>query len=637
MDRALGTGLAFCCVLWLALFVLMPASVFTVDETVLVMALDALAERGSLVVETGYSFLGEPALRLAFLREGRLGLVPQYPPGPTLLTLPLVEAAGLKGAMVLNMAAGLALLAVTAALGRRLFAPSWIGLAGATILLGATFLVEYGPAIWPHALAAAASTAAALTAVLAVQTSRPGGGALAWAALSGLLIGFGLLIRVDVVLALPPVAVWLALAAPAPLRLLFALGFGLLPGLALASWINWLKFGVGLPISYGESGGDADLLNYLPLGALMAAGFAGLLALRLLPALRPSRRIGLGAGAVALLIAAAAVVVSQEAQSLGARAAKGLWVLLVDLSVTDRVAFEPGLATGPSGEVMFFGHVKKALGQSLPWIGALLALAVLPTRKENRPGLWLALLMIGGTLAPFVLRQWHGGYGHNLRYLLPALPWLALLCALVLERLAARSGPLPPRGVMLALTAGALLVAAPMLLLPDRADLLIGYRLPPWLLGLGVGLALAAGLRGGAGRGAAQAAQVVAFAGLGFAAASAWGHDVARTVHQRALTETVTRLYDDALPGPALAISTPIWWAHTGLLTQSDVVLAPWHPTSAAFGPDLVHRAIDAGLTVVSFQPHATETLVSADPSLAARPLDWAGPEAERLVRLPSE
>lgn len=122
----------------------------------------------------------------------------------------------------------------------------------------------------------------------------------------------------------------------------------------------------------------------------------------------------------------------------------------------------------------------------------------------------------------------------------------------------------------------------------------------------------------------AKTAILVTLAGFGYAAASAWGHDAARTVHQRALTQLVSRVYDPG-PGPVLAISTPVWWAHTDLLTRSDAVLAPWHPSAPAFGPDLVHRALVSGFAVVSFQPHATETLLAADPDLQARPFALPG------------
>ena len=84
------------------------------------------------------------------------------------------------------------------------------------------------------------------------------------AILSGLFAGAGMLFRLDAVLAVPAIGLIMVMFAPRFVRSSFFFGAGVLPSLALASWLNYLKFGTPNPFSYGSSGGNTDLSAYGP-------------------------------------------------------------------------------------------------------------------------------------------------------------------------------------------------------------------------------------------------------------------------------------------------------------------------------------------------------------------------------------
>jgi len=90
------------------------------------------------------------------------------------------------------------------------------------------------------------------------------------------------------------------------------------------------------------------------------------------------------------------------------------------------------------GTLWFWGLPKKALFQSLPWLGVLGFLVA----ARDVPWRPVAIVLTVSAIwaLPFVALSWHGGLGSNMRYLLPILPGLAALAAWTLVRLADRVG-----------------------------------------------------------------------------------------------------------------------------------------------------------------------------------------------------
>lgn len=420
---------AFCLILvsavWASLFIAFPAGLFTIDEMIQVAGIDALARTGGLVVENDALAPGHKALRVWYLRAAPDGLVPQYPSGFALLAAPFWMMGGVKGVMALNFIAACGAAVLTGLIARDATGAKGAGVAAAALVMTGAFLPDYALALWPHAVALAISTFAIWAALRAVAT-----GNWRWSLAVGLALGFGGLIRVDVWFLAPALAMWAVLTSARPLRDLFLAGLGLAPGVLAASFLNWVKFGHFFPASYGQSsgGGSVTASGYnFALILLAVAAFCCVIA-------RFSRPIwGWVAGVAGIAIIAA---LSGGADYLIA-SLRGLWVLGVDLRDYKGVDVEPFIRSTPEGGAIFYFTLKKALAQSMPWLGVLPALWLMSRGRSDEERRFVSLFAI---IAPtlmlfFASREWHGGLSSNLRYLLPLAPLFAVGAVIALERL----------------------------------------------------------------------------------------------------------------------------------------------------------------------------------------------------------
>ncbi|MEM9778987.1 MAG: glycosyltransferase family 39 protein [Pseudomonadota bacterium] len=434
----------------LALAILLSATVtspglFSIDELFYQLGAEAMA-RGALTIDNGYDAYASDNLRLFFLVAGPSGLVPQYPIGTALLGGALTPLLGDR-ALILSNALALALtLPVLHALARRLYGTPAI--AGTAVLLFTfgSFAFEYAHGYWPHALSTFCVTLALLLTIRALDSPR----GIPWAVLAGLMVGAGFLMRVDTVLILPAIGLVILIHGTMPLRLILAGAAGLMPGVAIAALANSQKFGTWNPISYGATeGGGIDVSTY-PVGWLIPL-FLGLLLIL-------TRRSRFTPLVVRTLLALAAVLLAlslwwEASRDVWRAIAHGAHVLIVDLTQT-RDARESVVRT-PDGGVSFWGLSKKALGQSMPWIGALLALFATRLSAQARRGHLLILTAVVIWSLPFLWQAWHGGLGSNMRYFLPVIPLICIAGAYVWVEVL--SGPrTPTRDIILGLAAGLL-------------------------------------------------------------------------------------------------------------------------------------------------------------------------------------
>src|SRR5262249_21764119 len=123
-------------------------------------------------------------------------------------------------------------------------------------------------------------------------------------------------------------------------------------------------------------------------------------------------------------------------------AIEGLWMLVVDLRSSDPAVREPALARSARGAMMYSGSFKKAFIQSLPYLPLTLVAVIARGRDAARRRRLFAIGAAAATyVAVFSYFRWHGGLSFNLRYFLPALPFVAILAAEGLRRVASRCAP----------------------------------------------------------------------------------------------------------------------------------------------------------------------------------------------------
>jgi len=411
---------------------------FNIDELIYYLGAESFARTGSLLVENGYQTYASPDLQVWFLAAGPHGLTPQYPAGTAVLGGLFVKVLGVRGLMVLNALAAAGVLWLTHRLSLRLYDSPTVALIAVVILVCGSFFVEYALGVWPHMIA---TFFVVLALLLAVRAAEQSARQAFWpAVLSGLAIGAGLLFRADVILILPPIAALLVLFAVAPVRAMLGGMVGLVPGATLSAWANAFKFGTWNPLSYGVSDSNAgvNLASHLTAGAAMLIVFAMLVAARYMTW---DRRMRLPIAVLALAGVAACVYVP-PLNALAMRYLTGFRALALDMTLVHDS--RPGIEYLPNGLVSFWGLAKKSLVQSLPWLGILGLLILRPWPEEHRRGHLVLLLSVGLFTLPFMLQSWHGGFGSNMRYFLPAVPMLAILVAAIAAELAATEG-VPPR------------------------------------------------------------------------------------------------------------------------------------------------------------------------------------------------
>lgn len=585
---------------------------FNLDEVVYLLGVDAAARTGGVVVENGYETFSSDALRIWFLQPGTGGLVSQYPVGSAYAGALLEPLFGRKALLVLNVAAGIGTLFANHALAMALFRSRAAARVAVALLALFSFWPEYVLGLWPHAVSVLCTTLALVVFLRALPRAR---GAFAPAALSGLVIGLGMLFRLDGVLLLPAVAVMAVLWAARPVQVLAGGAVGLLPAALALAATNKAKFGAWNPLSYGESSGGTDLLGHAGAAGALLVGFACLVGLRFLPPVGPGVR---RAAALAAPVAVGLLLLTPLAPYLW-RLWNGIQAILLDATtITDP---RPGVQRQPDGTLLFWGLPKKALFQSLPWLGVLGVLAGGLRGAPARSVGAVALVSLVWAL-PFVLLSWHGGLGSNMRYLLPIVPPLAALAGWVFVSLSQRlsdTARLVRLGLALPLVAG----VAVLLLAPDRLFQLHQVW-STWLFLAIIAVSLVAGFlkRPILDR----TALVLGCAGVGLSLFLTVS-DVA-TGQSRRLSNEATARIAATVPGPVIFYGPPETYASA--IGDPERVLALSYPPGGggAFDTDLVDQACAAGYRVVMWELLAGATGL---PQARFEPLDLASegtPEA---------
>jgi 4-amino-4-deoxy-L-arabinose transferase-like glycosyltransferase len=421
---------------------------FIIDEVVYVLSVQAFHAGQGLFVDNGY--LGHPsadATMLGLLVATENGLAPQYPAGLAVLGSVFFEVLGARGLLLINALAAVGTLFVTHMLALRLFQS--VAVANLAVALWAifSFMPEYAVGFWPHMVSIFSVLSAFYLFLRAIDEERP----FLWAAASGLVLGAGLLFRVDGILLLSTIAFVTVLYAQKPL-VVFAGGLvGLAPIFVVMAWINSIKFGTLNPISYGQSGGGVDPARYISLAVIAGLATVAVWAIRSRGGLPDIvKRAPKATALVFCLLVLAAIFYVPTLQRVAEKLVRGVYVLVIDARwINDS---RPGIWTGADSTLFLWGMTKKALGQSLPWLGLLAALFFVPTAKHRRSIVIVLLFAVLWSL-PFILSSWHGGLGSNMRYFLPTVPLLSALCAwIILEIIARLENPVRPLVIGAAIT-----------------------------------------------------------------------------------------------------------------------------------------------------------------------------------------
>lgn len=521
---------------------------FTIDEYFYLRAAEAMADDGALSFRQ-FDVAGAPALDMNFAKpsheEGRL--VTQYPSGYALLAAPFYKMFGMKGLTLANALAGLLSLWLTGRISRALGADGTTSVLAISLLALASFWSTYLYAVWPHMIALAIMLGAIDRAI------KAGEGDIRGALAAGLLVGLSQNVRIDMIVMAPAILVWLRLFCTGKTRLassIFALG--LAPGLAIAAWINWLKFGVFNPFTYENAVASNDPSDFAMLAAAAAAAIIAVFVFdlrKLASAPRVVRAVVIGISILTVF------AVPQGRALLG-----GFWYALVDAQSYPHLDRQIGIERNEWGWLVFYGFSKKALAQSLPFIGLLIFPVVRLFRGAMTRGEGLLFLFMGAVATLYAFNQTDSGLGVNARFLIPLLPPVAILSAIEFQRLASLGMFSALQSLRFALIAfGAFLALRFSILSPG--PFAVPLDLYPQLALAAV--VAAAALLGSLRPSAATARPGCRAAALAFGAAAAIGMtDVIRDQSYRNYIDGQSALYEAEIPSDALVFtSQPILFA----------------------------------------------------------------------------
>ncbi|MEM7178736.1 MAG: glycosyltransferase family 39 protein [Pseudomonadota bacterium] len=577
-------------VLWgLSLLLLVGAffastGLYNIDEAIYLAAMEAMSQRGSLTIENGYEQFQSDGLRLWFLVWGPNGLTPQYPPGTALAGGLFHLVMGTRGPIVLSALAAIATLFVTRAMARDVSGREDVALLSVILLVAGSFWIDYVYAFWPHALSVLIVACAVWCTLRALPDTVASG---YWAGLAGLAVGLGLMIRTDTVLILPTIGVAFLIFAARPWRCCIFAAIGMLPGCLIIALVNDFKFGTFNPISYGgHDKGGISLSSHIGSIAALGIVFVLLLVLRRIQSTARLKRAAWGAGVVALV----AIFLVPKASAFAEAYLLGLYRLVIDLRAVDEV--NQNIVATDDGTVLFWGLAKKALGQSMPWIGALTSLAVIRWPDRARAAIWIFLVAIVVWTLPFAMRSWHGGLGNNMRYFLPLVPMLAVLGALVWHELGAvvRKGS---QSAKVGLFGGVLVVCAWSLAGPGGVFGL--EQIPSTILLIATALsALLLGLPGRARQPAAHLVRSLGAAGFVFSMSFATADQMITQTRRNFLDATEARLA--AIPSPSVIIGLPE--LYYSKLDRSDALLYMPDRVTGSIDGAFLDRALTSGYRI---------------------------------------
>ncbi|MDJ1006803.1 MAG: hypothetical protein QNJ13_03180 [Paracoccaceae bacterium] len=405
---------------------------FIIDEVLYLFAADTFRLGGGLILDNGLHLAPSTDLNWTELVPlGPSGLTSQYPPGTTFVWAPLLSLFGERAIIVLSAVAAVGAVFATRGLALRLFGDPVVAVIASLLLLFATFMLEYAFVYWPHTMSV---WTVALSFCLFLDALDDRRGTVLPAMLSGLVLGVGLLFRLDAFLLLPIFTVLAVTFAARPVRLLIGGAIGVAPAFAILALVNREKFGTFNPLSYGGTDGLTRLEVYLPFAAVGLAALALLALVRLRP---PTSRTWPPIAAAATVVVVAAVALIPALRAFVADYAVGSYRLLIDSRNIESEL--NGVVALPNGTTLFWGLPKKALAQSMPWLGLLLILTLPGFWRGRARSLAIALTFAVIFSFPFAATAWHGGMSSNMRYFLPLMPFLAILAAVILDYLMQRA------------------------------------------------------------------------------------------------------------------------------------------------------------------------------------------------------
>ncbi len=248
---------AYSLILLLLMFPLVHEGIYVTDEGIYLLMVNSFVIDGSFALDRGLSYSGEGVefVEMVDLHNG--ALTPQYPKLYPLLAAPFYMALGLRGLILANTFAFCSTVILVYKIARLLFSDGTIALTSAVVYSLGTYAMPYGLDVWPHAMSAAAMTAAAYYALKAVRD-----GSKLHLFLAGLLSSAAFGLRLQTVLFTVALSFYLYFELRRKSDALY-LVLGVIPLSAVFLIFNHLAYGNPLASGYSGLGDEFGSYGYV--------------------------------------------------------------------------------------------------------------------------------------------------------------------------------------------------------------------------------------------------------------------------------------------------------------------------------------------------------------------------------------
>jgi len=508
---------------------------------------------GGLALWNGYDEF--PSVELSHrhlpIHGGRV--VPTYPYLFPVICLPFYRLWGFFGLFVVNALAFVGVVLLCLASARRMFRDLNLALNACFIFMLATFAWEYSQAAWPHTTSLLFVMAAFYLWVRAYHAETPME-AVVFAFFVGLVAGFAPGVRLESFLVLPCLLLPFLFVRPwRPYEALMIV-IGALPGLAVLSATDYVKFGVFSPFTYGEGAGVPVHYMIIAVAVVLAAW---VLTRSPLAALRNRK-------ALLIVLAVVAGVIAGPGRLEGLRTVgSNAVVSLLDVRALDVSVKLPSLDRTPTGGMIYVGAHKKSLLQSMPFLVLLMVpLACMRRQREDMVDLCVLFLVPAVVVGYYtIFPHEYGGLCLNFRYFVSFLPFVAILCAYGIREMESQWGA--PLGLAGWVAIVVLTGAAYWWLVWLPGTTLESLELPvlvvPLILAAFLLFLLAAGIlvKTEGSRPLRVAAWVLLWMALAWGAFMAFFHDYPRHLRMRLVSELLGEQVLSLVPGASLFFSHP--------------------------------------------------------------------------------
>ena len=402
---------------------------FSIDDVTYFLMAHSLARHHSFSIWNGYDEFKTTCFGIFEPVYYKNKMYGKYPPIYPIVAYPFYSLFGLKGLFYINIISFALTIFILYKFSNLLFNNPKLSLSVISVYSLCTFSFEYAVGLWPHMLSVFLSLSAYLSFELSfLDDIRK----KSFLILSGLLTGISVGIRLQNIITAGIISLTILMFSKERLKNLFSFLLGLLPVITFIGYINHNRFGSIDPFSYGHYKGRniKIYLDYPELLLLFVSFFLFFyLAFRFKEIILTKSRSFLKP-VISIISISVLIFLLADSRWTFFNFVKNFYANLIDLSLY----FNQDLIHGQRADIAYFGHIKKSILQSCPFI-ILCFLSPWIMKKESFDKRKLFLLSASFFLQLMFISAFffHGGYAFNVRYGLELLPFAVILCCYTIK------------------------------------------------------------------------------------------------------------------------------------------------------------------------------------------------------------